>query len=81
MIKLNKHSDLNLSIINISGLILKDLIENEMMSFNELLISLETKTSSSVNEVFISSLSFLFLIGKISYIQEIDGFKLKNENL
>ncbi|HLP62466.1 MAG TPA: ABC-three component system middle component 8 [Candidatus Deferrimicrobium sp.] len=76
MLKPNKHLDPRFSVIHVGGLILKTLKDNGILTFDELLSILMGKIDVKVKEVFLPSLSFLFLLGKIQYHQQIDSFEL-----
>lgn len=79
MIEANKYLDLDLSILNISSKIIKDLQENDVRKYDELLKSLQNELSENVKNVYTASLSFLFLLDKIEYFEDIDAFSLKDE--
>jgi len=81
MLKPDKHTNLKYSILNVSGKILKFLIENQIVKYNDLLLYLSNNLSNGVKEVFIQSLSFLYILGKIEYVKELDAIKfVQNEN-
>ena len=77
MLKPDKHTNPVLSVINIAGLIIKQIKSNEIVSYDNLLISIKNQTSDSVKEVFNYSLSFLYLLDKVEYIPELDALRLK----
>lgn len=77
MLKPDKHTNLRLSIINVSGVILKILKDTDIITFDELLNNLSDKISKDAKEVFFETLSFLFLLGKIEYHEKLDSFELK----
>ena len=62
MLKPGKHLNPQLSVIHIGGLIIKELKNNGILKFDELLTNLSHKLGPNVKEVFHPSLSFLFLI-------------------
>jgi len=76
MLKPNKHLDPRFSVIHVGGLILKTLKDNGIITFDELLSILMDKIDVKVKEVYLPSLSFLFLLGKIQYHQQIDSVEL-----
>jgi hypothetical protein len=76
MLKPNKHLDPRFSVLHVGGLIIKALKDRGMLTFDELLAIMMDKTGEKVKEVFLPSLSFLFLMGKIQYHQQIDSFEL-----
>ena len=77
MLKLNKHNDPSLSILNLAGLIIEILQENEILNYDDLLTILTHRTSKSVKEVYHYTLSFLYLVGKLEYISEIDTLRIR----
>lgn len=76
MITAHKHLDLNSSLIKTSSLILENLIEYKQSTFNELLYFIESEIGDLAQYMFCPSLDFLFLMGKIKYIQEYDLLEL-----
>lgn len=77
MLKPDKHTNPVLSVINIAGLIIKEIKNDGIVGYNDLLASLKNQTSNSVKNVFHYSLSFLYLLDKIEYIPELDAIRLK----
>ena len=76
MLKLRKHTDPSLSVLNIAGLAIEILQQNKILTHDDLLASLTYRTSESVKEVYHYALSFLFLVGKLEYIPEIDALRI-----
>ncbi len=76
-----KHTNLKYSVINISANILKLLKENIVIEYAELLDVLKQKIGEEVNEVFLPSLSFLYMHKKIEYIKDLDAIRLVDENI
>jgi hypothetical protein len=76
MLRTDKHLDPRFSVIHVGGLILKALKDTGMLTFDELLSILMDKIGVKTKEVYLPSLSFLFLLGKIQYHQKIDSFEL-----
>jgi hypothetical protein len=66
--------------MNISASILKILKENSIIEYNELLEVLKEKIGKDVNEVFLLSLSFLYMHKKVEYIKDLDSIRLTDEN-
>ena len=77
MLKPDKHMNPVLSVINIAGLIIKQIEINEIVSYDDLLTSMKNLTSDSVKDMFHYSLSFLYLLDKVEYIPELDALRLK----
>ena len=76
MLKPSKHADPSLSVLNIAGLTIEILQKNRILTHDELLASLTHQTSDSVKEVYHLALSFLYLVGKLEYIPEIDALRI-----
>jgi len=77
MLKPDKHTNPVLSVVNIAGLIIKQIKSDEIVSYDDLLINLKNNTSDSVKDVFHYALSFLYLLDKVEYIPELDALRLK----
>jgi hypothetical protein len=78
-LKPSKHTNLRYSIINISATILKILKDNAIVEYSELLELLKLKIGKEVEEVYLLSLSFLYIHKKVEYIKELDSIRLNNE--
>jgi Fe2+ transport system protein B len=72
MIAPHKYLDLNNSILNLGGEILSIIKEDEAMKFDDLLARIVYSKGINAKEVFIPTLSFLYLLGKIEYKRDID---------
>jgi hypothetical protein len=72
MIAAHKFLDLNLSVINLGGLVLSILMEESAIKYDELLTRLILAKGENAKEVFIPTLSFLYILGKIEYRKDID---------
>ena len=76
MLKLNKHSNPTLSVLNVAAMIVALLRKDGVAGYADLLTSLKNSTSEHVGEIYNYALSFLFLVGKIEYLDDIDAIKL-----
>jgi len=72
MITPHKYLDLNLSVLNLGGFVLTTLKSEGAMRYNELLEKSILMIGVNAKDVFIPTLSFLYLLGKIEYNKEID---------
>lgn len=72
MITPHKYLDLNLSVLNLGGLILNIIKEDGAVKYDELLNKVILARGDNAKEVFIPTLSFLYLLGKIEYQKDID---------
>jgi len=77
MLKPDKHTNPELSVINIAGLIIEQIKNNEIISYDDLLSSLVNQTSENVKDVFLYSVFFLYLMDKIEYIPDLDALRLR----
>lgn len=78
MLKPDKHTNPMLSVVNIGGLVIEQIKNNEIIGYDDLLTNLVNKTSENAKEIFLYSLFFLYILDKIEYIQELDALRLKN---
>jgi hypothetical protein len=76
MIAPHKYLDLNLSLINLGGVILNILKNEGAVKYNELFEKVIFVRGNSAKDVFIPTLSFLYILGKIEYQREIDSIEL-----
>ena len=76
MIKPDKYTNLNLSIVNIGGVILKSLYNCSIQKYDDLENNVATSLGDNGRLLFIQSLSFLYAIGKINYQPSSDTINL-----
>lgn len=79
MIKPNKYMNIDLSVLNIGGLILKSLSSCPIQNYDELQNTVLVNLGEAAKPVFLNALSFLFLLGKISYQSSADAIQLNVE--
>jgi hypothetical protein len=72
MITPHKYLNLNLSILNLGGLIIGTLKEHGAIKYDDLLKKVILARGENAKEVFIPTLSFLYVLGKIEYQKDID---------
>jgi hypothetical protein len=72
MIAPHKYLDLNLSLLNLGGVILSIVKEDGVIKYDELLEKVTLTRGINAKEVFVPALSFLYLLGKIEYQKDID---------
>ena len=75
MIKLDRHSNIDISVINISAYILKQLSSYYDIKYDELLKKIVQNIGEGARENFPYALNFLYLLGKVKYIEEKDSFR------
>lgn len=76
MITAHKYLNLDLSVVNVSALIIDKLKKNSLLQYDELLRIAVSAHGEIARETFPYALNFLFLVDKINYLSEIDGFQL-----
>jgi len=72
MIAPHKYLDLNLSVLNLGGVILNVVKQDGAIKYDELLERVILARGANAKEVFVQTLSFLYLLGKIDYKKDID---------
>jgi len=72
MIAPHKYLDLDLSVLNLGGVILNLLKEEEIVKYSELLNRVVLLRGENAKEVFIPAVSFLYLLGKVEYHSDKD---------
>lgn len=79
MLTPDKHTNLRFSVFNIATIIIRQLKKEEILKYDELLISVISETNENAKELFIKANSFLFLLNKIEYLPDLDSLRLINE--
>ena len=75
MIKPYKYLDLNLSVLNLGGIILSIMQYEVLLKYDELLQKVILARGEGAKDTFLPTLSFLYLLGKIEYNKEIDSIE------
>jgi hypothetical protein len=76
MLSPNKHTSIKYSILYIAGLIVSELKRSGIIKYDELKDVVINSTGKELGENFEYSLSYLFLLDKISYNQHSDTFNI-----
>lgn len=76
MITPHKYLNLEQSVLNISAVILKQLQVSKSVKYDELCNFITSSVGENAKIAFPNAISFLFLVGKIEYHQQIDTFEL-----
>ena len=79
MIRPDRHTNPDYSVINISALISKQLNVFYAISYDSLLKKVIDGLGKESKENYPYALNFLFLLGKLNYQQETDSFTLNHE--
>lgn len=76
ILKPNKYTDVNLSVIGLGAHMLRALKNNPQQKYDTLLENIVSTESGSAKENFLLSLSFLYSMGMINYHPEQDIIEL-----
>lgn len=75
MIRPDRHTNPDLSVINISALILKQLNPFYEIGYEDLRNKVIETFGANAIENYPYALNFLYLLGKLEYIEQTDSFK------
>lgn len=75
MLKPDKHTEIKYSVVYLSAVMMKEIQQNGVIKYDELKNTLIQKIGNKVTENFEQSLSVLYLLGKVNYLQELDSIK------
>lgn len=76
MIMPDKYTNLNLSVVNIGGVILKSLYNCSIQKYDDLENHVASVLGDSAKLLFVQALSFLYALGKINYQPSSDSINL-----
>lgn len=76
MIKPNKYTNLDLSILNVGGMILKSLSSCSVQKYEDLENHVVVGLGEPAKAVFVNALSFLYTVGRINYQSTTDTINL-----
>ena len=74
MLRPDKHTNLDISVINITAFLLKQFKRRGKIGYDELLKSVSKELNENAIELYPYALNFLFLLGKIEYESKSDCF-------
>ncbi len=72
----DKYTNLNLSLVNIGGVILKSLYNCPIQKYDDLENYVSASLGDNARLLFVQALSFLYALGKISYQINSDSINL-----
>jgi len=75
MLKPDKHTDIKYSIVFLSTVMMKEILENGIIKYDDLKNSLSDKIGKGITENYEYTLSYLFMLGKIEYVEPLDSIK------
>lgn len=76
MLTPNKHTDLNLSVYSVSATCIAILRKNAIMKYDELYNAVLEQKGVKAKHVFGQALNFLFILGKLEYLSDLDAIGL-----
>ena len=80
MIKPTKYTDVDTSVLFIACDVLKILKVRKIISYSDLQNLVLSARGENVKRIFLPTLSFLYLLGKLEYHKDEDVIEFKNEN-
>ncbi len=75
MIKPDRHTNPDTSVLNIGAFILNKIKSSTTISYEELMTAVVDGLGKPAQENYPYALNFLYLLGKIEYIESLDSFK------
>jgi hypothetical protein len=79
MIRPDRHTNLDYSVINISSFIIEELRVFSDISYDALLQKVSDALGNQAKENYPYALNFLFLLGKLTYDQNSDSFRYNED--
>lgn len=79
MLTPNKHTKVEYSVIYISGIILRYLKKESVVKYDDLKEILSSNIGMKAKSRLNTSLLFLYSIGKIEYLKDLDAITILNE--
>ena len=76
MIRPDKHTNIKLSVPYLSAVSLGEIQRNGIIRYDDLKNVLIQKIGTGITENYQYALSFLYLLGKIEYIEKLDSIKM-----
>lgn len=80
MIKPDRHINPDVSVLNISAFILRRLNSYYDISYDKMMKEVVDNIGEEARENYPYAINFLYLLGKIQYIELTDSFRYNNRN-
>jgi len=80
MIKPDRHINPDLSVLNISAFVLGRLNSFYDISYSKMMKEVIDNIGDGAKENYPYAINFLYLLGKIQYIESTDSFRFKGDN-
>ena len=75
MLRPDKHTDIKYSIVFLSAVMMREILDNGIIKYDDLKISLTDKIGKGITENYEYTLSYLFMLGKVEYVDKLDSIK------
>jgi hypothetical protein len=75
MLRPDKHTDIKYSIVFLSAVMMKEILDSGIIKYDDLKSSLVDKIGKGITENYEYTLSYLFMLGKIEYVNKLDSIK------
>ncbi len=75
MLRPDKHTYIKYSIVFLSAVMMKEILENGIIKYDDLKNSLTDKIGKGITENYEYTLSYLYMLGKIEYVETLDSIK------
>lgn len=75
MLRPDKHTDIKYSIVFLSAVMMREILENGIIKYDDLKSSLVDKIGKGITENYEYALSYLYMLGKIEYVDKLDSIK------
>ncbi len=79
MIKPDRHTNPDYSVMNISAFVLTQLNAHYAIRYDDLMAKVKNSLGEQATENYPYAVNLLFILGKLTYSQESDSFKLIDE--
>lgn len=75
MIKPDKHTNVKYSVVFLSAMMMREIMDNGIIKYDDLKNSMSDKIGKGISENYQFALIYLFILGKIEYVEKLDSFK------
>lgn len=75
MLRPDKHTDIKYSIVFLSAVMMKEILDSGIIKYDDLKNNLVDKIGKGITENYEYTLSYLFMLGKIEYVDKLDSIK------
>lgn len=75
MLRPDKHTNIKYSIVFLSAVMMKEILDSGIIKYDDLKSSLVDKIGKGITENYEYTLSYLFMLGKIEYVDKLDSIK------